>query len=574
MDFKRSVFLVFVFTLLLSAPPNLRFQTSTSQLSLSSQEASIVVLVNGTRAYGYDLELEKIALNHSISHFSFRSSGSAGANATATWLKDQFEGLGLSTSLESFEFTNWNLLGQPAFVIDEDGAVETTGDQILVDSFQSAHCSWPTPEGGVFADLVVLPLPDAGSFGEIGVNPINTTLWSSINTLDKVVLTGREVRLNSAWEETYQHKLSAQPPLAVVYTWWYSWMSFAPPFMSSVGGRPTSSVGPYYWNLEIPCGLVNYYDGMLIRERETSANVSAQVIIPSVIASGPHYNVVGRLQGSTNPDKFVIVSAHYDTVLTAGFVDNGAGTAGVLELARVFAHASREGVYSSNYTIVFVAFAGEELGLVGAVNYVKQHKADMKDIVAVVNLDCIGSDDLYVAQTDPGPDFDLDELILEAAGDLGVAAALTAPGGSDQEVFTDPFDGEGAFSYWWPGLSAGISDAAPVVSSAMIISYPLFYLDTWSRGEPGWIHTSYDNSTSTQTLNWLEAASLEEHIKVAALSVVRISPSSQELVEDSGFPWWTVGVVVVVAGVIAVVTAIYFVKVRKQSVEKVGSESV
>jgi len=569
MGFRKSGLLILAFALVFSTIRDDQLQASTSQLSMSSQESQIVALVDGTSAYNYDLELEKIALNKSISKYAFRSSGSVGANATAMWLRDQFEGFGLTTSLEPFEFTNWNLLAQPTLVIDEDGATDTTNDQILIDSFQSAHYSWPTPEGGVFADLVVLPLPGAGNFNEIGANPINTTVWNSINTLDKIVLVGREVRLNSAWEETYQHKLSAQPPLAVVYTWWYSWMSFAPPFMSSVGGRPTSNVGSYYWNLKIPCGLVNYYDGMLIRERETSANVSAEIVIPSVIASGPHYNVLGRLQGSANPDKFVIVSAHYDTVLTAGFVDNGAGTAGVLELARVLTHASSEGIYSSNYTIVFVAFAGEELGLVGAINYVKQHKAEMEDIVAVINLDCIGSDDLNVAQTDPSPDFDLDELILEAARDLNVAATLTAPGGSDQGVFTDPFDGESAFSYWWPGLSAGIDDAAPVVSSTMIISYPLFYSDTWRRGEPGWIHTLYDNSTSTQTLNWLEVASLEEHIKVAALSVVRVSPSSQQAVEASGFPWWVVGVAV--AGLIIAVTVAtaYFVKARKRSVKRV-----
>ena len=565
MGFGKSHLLILALALMFSALPSDRFEASTSHSSLSSQESQIVALVNGTSAYNYDLELEKIALNNSISKYAFRSSGSVGANATAMWLRDQFEGFGLSTSLESFEFTNWNLLAQPRLVIDEDGAIDTTGDQILMNSFQSAHYSWPTPESGVFADVAVLPLPDAGNYSEIGVKPINTTLWNSINTLGKIVLTGREVRLNSAWEEAFQLKLSSQPPAAVIYTWWYLWMSFTPPFLSSVGGRPTSNMGPYYWNLEIACGLVDYDEGQLIQEREAYANVSAKVVIPSAIASGPHYNVVGKLQGTVSPSKLVVVSAHYDTVLTAGFVDNGAGTAGVLELARVLARASREGAYSSDYTIVFIAFAGEELGLVGAVNYVKQHKAEMKDIVAVVNMDCIGSDDLCVAKTELGPDFDLDELILEAARDLNVAATLIDPGGSDQEVFRNPSMGESGFSHWWPGLSAGIGDATPVASSTMLISYPLFYVDNWRRGKPGWIHTSYDNSASTQTLNWLEAASLEEHIKVAALSVMRISPSSHGAVEAGAFPWWIVGVAVAGVAVAVTVATVYFGKVRRRS---------
>jgi len=41
-------------------------------------------------------------------------------------------------------------------------------------------------------------------------------------------------------------------------------------------------------------------------------------------------------------------------------------------------------------------------------------------------------------------------------------------------------------------------------------------------GTPGWIHTPYDNSTSTVTFNWVEVGNLDNHLKVAALSLVRI----------------------------------------------------
>jgi hypothetical protein len=39
-------------------------------------------------------------------------------------------------------------------------------------------------------------------------------------------------------------------------------------------------------------------------------------------------------------------------------------------------------------------------------------------------------------------------------------------------------------------------------------------------GTPGWIHTAYDNST---TSGWIEVSDLENHIKVAALSIMRVS---------------------------------------------------
>jgi len=483
-------------------------------------EQQVVSLVNGSRAYNYDLELENIALEH----YAFRSGGSAGANETAHWIKEQFESFGLEAWLEPFEFTTWDLMSKPSLMIDDDGNPATTYDQNVISSFQCEHYSWPTSPSGAFADLVILPLPDAESYFEIGMNPINTTAWNAINTTGKVVLIGREVRFSSSWHNTYKNKLMAQPPAAIVHTWWYEWMSFTPLIYSSTGGRPISSFGDYYWDLGIPVGSVNYEDGLWIRNRESSMDVSANVSIRSVIGTGTHYNVVGKIEGYTNPEKMTIISGHYDTVMCAGFCDNGAGTAGVIELAKVFADAVESGVYKPAYTLLFVAFASEELYLVGSINYVKQHKSDMANVKAVINLDCIGSDEFRVTETDPVNGFDLDQVVLEAALDLGVSGELESPGGSDQETFRNPSWANSIYYQYW-GLDASISDATPVPSSAMLISFPLLYSDAWYMGRPGWIHTEYDNSTSTLTLDWVEVADLEKHIQIAALTTVRVSPN-------------------------------------------------
>jgi len=499
---------------------------------LTSQESQVIALISGASAYDFDLKLEEIAFNHSVSHYAFRAAGSPGAYETTKWITDQFESFGLEVYNESFEFTNWDVLSQPTLMIDEDGNPSTTDDQIPIEPFQSTHYSWPTSDGAVFADLVVLPLPVAADRDEIGVYPIDTAAWDAIDTTDKVLLIGKEVRWDYTWQNTYVEKLYAQPPAAVIYTWWYDWMAFTPPLISSAGGRPISSWGPYYWDLEIPVGWVDYDDGLWIRNRESHMNVSASVLIESVIGSGLHYNVIGRLEGYVNPDRIVIVSSHYDTVMTSGFCDNGAGTAGVIELARIFANAVEMGFYYPKYTILFIPFASEEIGLVGSINYVMQHEAEMEDIVAVINLDCIGSDNLYVAETNPADGLDLDGLVLEAANDLGINAALTNPGGSDQEVFRNPAWGEGFYMSLW-GLASGIGDATSVESSTLLISYPLLYSNYWDMGTPGWIHTLYDNSTSTETLNWVEVDDLENHIQVAALAVMRVSPPYVPILGDT-----------------------------------------
>lgn len=292
-------------------------------------------------------------------------------------------------------------------------------------------------------------------------------------------------------------------------------MSFVPDFFSSGGGYPLSPFGPYYWDLEIPVGFVDYNDGLWIRNRESSLDVSAKVKIEASIGYGPHYNVIGKLTGHKYPNKFVIVSSHYDTIMSTGFCDNGAGTAGVIELARIFSEANKNGLLHPKYTILFIPFTSEELGLVGSINYVMQHEAETGNIVAVINLDCIGSDDFYVTETNPAGEIDLDELVRKAAEYLGMTAMVEPPGGSDHEVFRDP-------------ASFGI-DATPVESSILLISYPLLYSDKWSMGTPGWIHTSYDNSTSTTTMNWVESDDLENHIKVAALSIMRLITNAGDL---------------------------------------------
>jgi len=393
-------------------------------------ETLVVNLVNGSRAYNWDLELENIALSHP----DFRSAGSIGANETANLIKEKFESFGLDAWLEPFQFTNWSLLSKPSLIIDEDGNKDTTHDQNVIGSFQCEHYSWPTLTEGIFADLVILPLPSAANYTESGKYPIDTSTWDTIDTTGKIVLIGREVRWASSWRSTFSDKIFAETPAAIVYTWWYSWMNFTPPMHSSAGGKPLFQC--YYWSLGIPSGFVDYWDGLLIRQLEgAQASVSANITIKSVIGNGVHYNVIGKIAGFENPEKLVIISGHYDTVMCSGFCDNGAGTAGVIELARVFAEAVEKNYYRPKYTLLFVCFTGEEMGLVGSANFVKQHKSEMANIVAVINLDGIGSDDLHVSDT---PGSDLRQTIMDAAMDLGIAINLETPGGSDQESFRDP----------------------------------------------------------------------------------------------------------------------------------------
>ena len=565
----KTALLALAFLLLLSLVPNSQLAASDNSRNphLSPRESEIIARINGTNTYNYDLELEKLALNTSIPNYAFRSAGSAGASEAAQWIKRQFESFGLESSMEQFEFTTWNLLSKPAFVIDDDGDSNTLSDQEIVESFQPAHYSWPTAQGGLLRDLVVLPLPEARNRDEIMEKHININPWRGISITGKIVLIGREHRWNRSLRLYFINKVKSEPPAAIIYTWWYDWMSFAPPMFGSIGGLADGTSGPHYWDLKIPSGWISYEDGLWIRKRENTVKVSASLNIPAVIGSGPHYNVVGKLKGSVNAEKFVIISGHYDTVMTSGFCDNGAGTAGVIELARVFAQASKEGLYNPEQTLLFIAFTGEELGFVGSINYMKQHEADMKNISAVINLDCIGSDVLRISETFPNDSgLDLDEIVLRGAEDLGIKAEIEESGGSDQEAFRNPAMTNTLYYRYWR-IDAGIRNLTRVKASAMLSSYPLFYSDIWENGTPGWIHTPYDNSTSTSTLNWVEVDDLEAHVQAAALSVMRVFSIIYSPFLSQVFTF------TMVTGIL-VATAVYFKRSRVSLALKKTRESI
>ena len=138
------------------------------------------------------------------------------------------------------------------------------------------------------------------------------------------------------------------------------------------------------------------------------------------------HNVVAILPGKLNPDRQFILSGHYDSLallrrapdgstavstdgqtggaaggggsgpppfdlsmlakVEPGVTDDGSGTAAVMELARIMSQ------YEFEKTIVFVAFAGEEEGLVGSSLYARKARKENQIIDGVLNNDIIGSD--------------------------------------------------------------------------------------------------------------------------------------------------------------------------------------
>jgi aminopeptidase YwaD len=126
------------------------------------------------------------------------------------------------------------------------------------------------------------------------------------------------------------------------------------------------------------------------------------ISINVVRRDSPSFNVVGILDGSdpTLKNEAIVIGAHYDHLglggegslapregeIHHGADDNASGVAGMLEVARFFTSPGNR----PRRTIVFMAFSGEEEGLLGSNYYVNHPIVPLANTVAMINMDMIG----------------------------------------------------------------------------------------------------------------------------------------------------------------------------------------
>ncbi len=111
----------------------------------------------------------------------------------------------------------------------------------------------------------------------------------------------------------------------------------------------------------------------------------------------PTSNVIGYIPAQKPTTKSFLFTAHYDHLgqdlvngeIFAGANDNASGVSVILEVARVLQQYHT----SADYHIVFIAFSGEEEGLLGSKWYVDHPMFPLNDIVGVINLDMVGVGD-------------------------------------------------------------------------------------------------------------------------------------------------------------------------------------
>jgi peptidase M28-like protein len=130
---------------------------------------------------------------------------------------------------------------------------------------------------------------------------------------------------------------------------------------------------------------------MTVEKQSYEQAKAARVPQPTIIT-----NVVATLKGTQreSADRIYVVSGHYDSMCSSptdakcdapGANDDASGTAAVLEMARAMAK------YEFDATIVFMAVAGEEQGLLGSTHFAEEAKQKNWNVDAMFTNDIVGN---------------------------------------------------------------------------------------------------------------------------------------------------------------------------------------
>jgi N-acetylated-alpha-linked acidic dipeptidase len=224
------------------------------------------------------------------------------------------------------------------------------------------------------------------------------------------------------------------------------------------------------------------------------------------------WNVIARIPGTIEPDRWVMVGNHRDAWVY-GAVDPGTGTAATLEMCRALGAAVKNG-WKPRRTIVYASWDAEEYGLVGSTEWAEEHAKEVDEkAVLMLNVDSAVSGRELEMSGVPS----LRDLTLDAAGaitdprtgkslgDLWTAARRQAWAAAAPLVLVDPI---------WDKAPSGVGDdhkPAPAAFAPQMgwlgsgSDYTAFVdhlgvpvVDAGFKGAYGVYHSTYDN------FNWMD----------------------------------------------------------------------
>jgi hypothetical protein len=133
---------------------------------------------------------------------------------------------------------------------------------------------------------------------------------------------------------------------------------------------------------------VFYVQDSIVKRKPKRAAIEVQAKLEPALKSS---NIFAQVRGAEVPDSFIVITAHYDhlgkmgdAAVFPGASDNASGTAMLLWLACYYA------AHPQRYSLLFIAFSGEEAGLLGSKHFVEHPVVPLAQMRFLINLDIMG----------------------------------------------------------------------------------------------------------------------------------------------------------------------------------------
>ena len=301
-----------------------------------------------------------------------KKAGSPAGQQAAAYIEERFAALKLTdVHRETCAFPLWQLTSK-SMTITIDGVPMTPG----FDVFEASG-------GG----NVTAPIIDVGTATDGDLAGLDLT--------GKVAMVKRDPSFHRSAQ---LRNVTAKGAAAMLY------LSVAPENLRQVGSVR------FDWEAAdtIPAITVGAMDGEVIQAAVTAGKtVQAQIDVAVSSTIGTGSNVVARIPGE-RPET-IVIGAHYDTWFT-GSSDNGSGVA---ELLAVAGRRMQRG--KAKYTVVVVAYDGEEIGLYGGYDYLRKHQVALGEpMLAVINFESPSANDPDIAGLVHSNQPKLDEALQKA----------------------------------------------------------------------------------------------------------------------------------------------------------------
>lgn len=220
------------------------------------------------------------------------------------------------------------------------------------------------------------------------------------------------------------------------------------------------------------------YTVIVVNRKAVTIPRSAAVRIENVfIPEFKTSNLCGMVKGTVHPDSVVMFTAHYDHLggmgsdtYFPGANDNASGIALLLSLAKYYT------LHPQRYSVVFVAFAGEEAGLVGSGYFTEHPLVKLDRIRFLVNVDIVGTGDkgiTVVNATLYPKEFGLLKSLNEESGYFSAVNSRGPAANSDHHSFTKK--GVPAFFIYTEGGVSAYHDIYDVPATLPLTKFKELY---------------------------------------------------------------------------------------------------